>query len=349
MVTFSSFAAMDSNFSRGYAPQGAFLHADSLYGEIVSIQNCRVEDYGSTLPTQTLIELNSGWLLVTDSVFNNISMPLFKLEATSALFENVTISDITCISSSYSFCILQGTVMSLGVFDSTITDVVSNTDLIVLNSPGANTTIDGLEVNGVTTTLTSSTKNTLKQLFALRLYSAPQVVVQNSTFESFFNFSSILVEKSAFQLTGSKFSNQNSGRLLLGVDVELPTNLQASSSTSQEAKISSETASEAGYSQFVVFTTSNATITASSFSYNSGAPLLNGGAVKLLGDSSTTGNYQILNSTFTGNQGYQGGAILVQGPFNSLTIESSNFTMNSAETSGGSIYFANSSNLKILY
>ena len=55
-----------------------------------------------------------------------------------------------------------------------------------------------------------------------------------------------------------------------------------------------------------------------------------------------------MNSSFSNNQGYQGGAISVQGPFNSLTIESTNFTSNAADTNGGSIYFANSSNLKIL-
>ncbi len=225
--------------------------------------------------------------------------------------------------------------MVLWIFDSTITDIVSNADLLVLNSPGVSTKINGLEVNGVSTALTNSTtKDPLKQLFALRLYSAEQVIiVSNSVFESFANFSSIMVEKSAsFKLSGSNFSNQN----FLGQDVELPINY----SSNKSINISSEAQL---FSQFLVLTTSNATITNCSFSYNPGVPLLNGGAIQILGDSPMTGNYTILNSTFTGNQGYQGGAISVQGPSNSLTINSSNFTSNVAETNGGSIYFANSS------
>ena len=62
-----------------------------------------------------------------------------------------------------------------------------------------------------------------------------------------------------------------------------------------------------------------------------------------MGDSSTTGNYIITDSSFNGNQGYQGAAIHVQGPLNSLNIESSDFTSNIANTNGGAIYFANSS------
>ena len=59
-----------------------------------------------------------------------------------------------------------------------------------------------------------------------------------------------------------------------------------------------------------------------------------------MGNTSTQGNYQIIDSTFEGNQGLQGGAISVEGPLNSLNIQGSNLNANLANISGGSIFFA---------
>jgi len=70
--------------------------------------------------------------------------------------------------------------------------------------------------------------------------------------------------------------------------------------------------------------------------------------MRILGNVSTQGNYEIINSTFEANQGLQGGAISTEGRFNSLNIESTSFISNLANISGGSIYFSDECNESIV-
>ena len=267
-MTFSSLAVNNSNFTQSFAPMGSVFYADSLSGETITIEKSLFYNFGANSLATSLVSLNSGWLDISSAAFLDISIPLFSLEATSAKLIDIVASNINCNSSS-PFCILQGISMSVEFDNIRMTNIASNSDLIVLNSPLPNTTINNIQVKGVT--CNNNVKNNQKQLFALRISSGKNVTITDSYFYSFINFSSIIADKSALLLMNSNFSNKPTERQLFAPASEFEVDLATKEYSAETSGFSSSLA------QFLVFSASNVSIIQSYFSYNSGVPQINGG------------------------------------------------------------------------
>ena len=262
----------NTSFKESFAPQGSFLYADSLDGKGVIIQNSEVSNIAFNQTMQNVVQVFSGILKVLNSTFTNISAPLFRADATVTEITNSTMHKITC-NNSETFCILQGTTTTLNITSSEIKKVNSNQNLIVLNSPGGVNLLQNLTLSNLNT-ITSSSSSSQSSLFAVSVSSASNFTIFDSTFQNLKNFSGVQISKSNLAVNNSNFSNyqqekeQAASRALgfseIDDDLEMISEFDDMSLT-----LSSVTC------QFLVLTSTNTTLTNSSFLYNGQPSLVN--------------------------------------------------------------------------
>jgi len=264
----------NTTFKESFAPQGSFLYADSLDGKGVIIQDSQVSNIAFNQTIQNVVQVFSGILKVLNSTFTNISAPLFRADATMTEITNSTIHKITC-NNSETFCIVQGATMTLNITSSQIRNVNSNKNLIVLNSPGGINLFQNFTLSNLNT-IVSSSSSSQSSLFAISVSSANNFTIFDSVFQNLKNFSGVQISKSNLLVNNSNFLNyqqhqEKAASRTLGVyeiadEIEMVSELDDISST-----LSSATC------QFLVLTSTNTTLTNSSFLYNGQPSLVNGG------------------------------------------------------------------------
>ena len=114
------------------APEGSLVFAPSPSNVILVMQGVSIHDVRA-LQEGTLVDVNSGFVLVNDSAISGISgQLLFDLKGNSVKFDGVRISDIDC-SEVKEACVLHGESVELEWEDTEIRDVVLQGDLVVLD------------------------------------------------------------------------------------------------------------------------------------------------------------------------------------------------------------------------
>jgi len=260
-------------------------------------------------------------LNITDSVFENITSPLIMVSDVTTLINNVAFNQISCSKSSISFCLFKATSSdSIKIFNSSITNINSNVDLISFSS------CPKVFLSKISAyNIFKLTQESLEQIFTINAFKVQSLNISQSDFRSI-GISGVKVKDNSIIIQDSNFSNRLKNNRLLFESVDMDDSLYS-------AKISQPI-------QFIVLETSNSTLNSVSFIENSFNNLIDGGAIQILG---LGGVHKITDCTFENNQALNGGALYVKGKANSLNIVNSQFSNNKASENGGALFFPDQS------
>ncbi len=247
----SLFQITDSKFTGSYGSQATFIYGDNVSSGSIVLSNISISDIEYTSKA-TLLQLNQGLLKISNSVFSAINCPLFDAEGTTVIFKNLSISDITC-KSALGYCIMTGTPTTLTFNDSTISNVLSNSNLFYL-SQSTKTAFNNLQISDIQSSISSYLSS---QTYIIKANFIKTVSLYNSSFSSI-EFSGVKTLKSTLNIIDSNFTNQDSA------------------STSRLLQSSTTNI------QFLNVESSDTSITNSLFIQNSPSSTLNGGVKKFL-------------------------------------------------------------------
>jgi len=309
---------MGTTFAGGSASKGSFLYVEEIDGNL-SISNIQVRDIYSNNTNAVVLTASSGTLNITDSVFENITSPLFLFSDINTSMTNIALNQISCPRSSNSFCLLKATLIeSLKITNASLTNINSNVDLISLYNC-SKVLIENVSAQN----MLKVTQENLDQIFALNVAKVKSLDVSGSSFTKI-GFSGVKTKDTPIvMIQNSTFSNSiESSRLLV-----------QSSDLLSSAKLSQPI-------QFLVLDTCNSTLNGVSFIENSFNSLVNGGAIQILGIG---GAHQITDCIFENNQASNGGALYAKNQAKSLSILNSQFNNNKASKNGGALFFPDQS------
>lgn len=239
----------NTKITESSAKKGAFLYGEALLTGSVLLYNIQATNIKPNKKATTLVEINSGSLAISNSVFKDIVSSLFKLDSTTVSFNNVIISGINCVTS-LSFCVIEGVNMKLSLLASQLNNIIFNKNLIAIQSTSS-VLLNKVDISDAERFQGESLD---EELFGLYATNINKITIKDS-FLSNLALSSIKAKSSNIEVTNTAFSNRNNRRLLQQISSELDsTNIQ-----------------------FICLDSTNSTVSASSFTENSLNSSLNGG------------------------------------------------------------------------
>jgi len=133
LEAFSSLFLNGSVFEEFTAPEGSLIFAASLLNASIVMQDVNINNARASEIQGTLVDVNSGLVVVNNSEISGISgQLLFDLKGGSVEFNGVRISNIDC-SEVKGACVLNGESVELEWQDTVVADVVLQGDLVVLD------------------------------------------------------------------------------------------------------------------------------------------------------------------------------------------------------------------------
>ena len=247
LAALCSLNVSQAHFANSSALKGSNIYGEALLSGSIVLNNIIVSDVVFT-PKANLIKITSGSLMVTDSLFRDISMPLFELVGTSSTLNNITVSGITCQDSSLPSCLIDIKTANLQLLKSNISNIASNINLITATSANA---ISIQNTSFYRIRSVSSTQSNLNT-FAISINKVQNFSLQGCALERF-SRSFLVASESRIEISNSAFSNLY---------------IQQNISRYQNRQI-----------QFVQLTSSNSSIQNSSFISNSPNYNVNGGVI----------------------------------------------------------------------
>ena len=198
--SFSSANISNTQFYDSQSQKGTLLFVESLLNQQVTFKRCHVANIDLKYNSTTLVDITSGSLIVLDTTFEHITSSLFNVKATSVYFQNIKLDSIQC-PTAQTFCILQGSQVSLELLNSKITNVISNGDLIALSQKGNSLTMSNVLFSQITAFTINS------QSFVCNINSTNAAVIENSNFNNLLGFSGIKFFKCEFNMLNNTFLN----------------------------------------------------------------------------------------------------------------------------------------------
>lgn len=154
-----------------------------------------------------VMQINSGLVTITNTLFTNISSALFGLEGTKAIFDNITITQLSC-KTNLAYCMVFAEAVDLQILNSRITDFMFNKLLMTIKL-SKNTLINKKYMSNGLRLRDGNTG----QVFVFNFKKVDNMKIFNSVFKEL-ELTNVRTKQGILQVINSTFSNEVENRLL---------------------------------------------------------------------------------------------------------------------------------------